>query len=115
MKSRAFTRVHLLSAYWSAAVHDYEHGGLNNDFLIKTAHPLAITYNDISPLENHHLSAAIRLLFTSECAYIPVSLCCTCKLFEHFAVHCLSSGICTRVLLQQNGIASCLSVCEGFT
>ena len=86
MKSRAFTRVHLLSAYWSAAVHDYEHGGLNNDFLIKTAHPLAITYNDISPLENHHLSAAIRVMFTPECAYLPVSLCCTCMLFEHHSV-----------------------------
>ena len=74
MKSRAFARIHLLSAYWSAAVHDYEHGGLNNDFLIKTAHPLAITYNDISPFENHHLSAAIRVLHIPECSYIPVRL-----------------------------------------
>lgn len=27
-----------MSTYWSAIVHDYEHGGLNNDFLIKTGH-----------------------------------------------------------------------------
>ncbi|KAL0024530.1 hypothetical protein WJX79_001991 [Trebouxia sp. C0005] len=50
--------LYVASAYWSAAVHDFEHGGVNNDFLIKTAHPLAITYNDQSPLENHHLAAA---------------------------------------------------------
>ena len=71
-RSRALSKVHMLSAYWSAAVHDYEHGGLNNDFLIKTAHPLAITYNDISPLENHHLSAAISLIHTPDCCYLPV-------------------------------------------
>ena len=57
---------------WSALVHDFEHGGLNNDFLIKTQHPLAITYNDQSPLENHHVSAASRLLRDPELAYLPV-------------------------------------------
>ena len=72
VKSKAFDKVHMLSAYWSAAVHDYEHGGVNNDFLIKNAHPLAITYNDVSPLENHHLSAAIRLIHTPDCSYLPV-------------------------------------------
>ena len=74
LKSKAFGTVHMLSAYWAAAVHDYEHGGLNNDFLIKTAHPLATMYNDISPLENHHLAAATRLIHTPECSYLPVSL-----------------------------------------
>ena len=78
-RSRALSKVHMLSAYWSAAVHDYEHGGLNNDFLIKTAHPLAIVYNDISPLENHHMSAAVSLIHTPGCDYLPVrptSCCC---------------------------------------
>ena len=36
MRSKGLSRVHMLSAYWSAAVHDFEHGGLNNEFLIKT-------------------------------------------------------------------------------
>ena len=75
MKSKALTKVHQVSAYWSAIVHDYEHGGLNNDFLIKTGHPLAVTYNDISPLENHHLAAAVRVMIRSpDCGYLPVSL-----------------------------------------
>ena len=62
------------ASIWSAAVHDYEHGGLNNDFLCKTQHHLAITYNDQSPLENHHLAAATRLLSDAELAYLPVGL-----------------------------------------
>lgn len=41
---QAMGMVQHMSAYWSAITHDFEHGGLNNDFLCKTAHPLAITY-----------------------------------------------------------------------
>ena len=73
VKSGLITRNQHLSSYWSAAVHDFEHGGVNNDFLIKTAHPWAIRYNDQSPLENHHSSAATILLFQPECAYIAVN------------------------------------------
>ena len=36
MKSNALSSNDLVSGYWSAVTHDYEHGGLNNDFLIKT-------------------------------------------------------------------------------
>jgi len=34
--------------------HDVGHMGTNNAFLVKTSHSLAMTYNDISPLENMH-------------------------------------------------------------
>ena len=68
----ALSKIHHQSAYWSAITHDFEHGGLNNDFLIKTAHSLAITYNDQSPLENHHLSAAVRVLHNPANCYFPV-------------------------------------------
>lgn len=72
MKCGAISPMQQAACYWSALVHDYEHGGLNNDFLIKTGHPLAVTYNDQSPLENHHMAAASRLLHKSEYAYLPV-------------------------------------------
>ena len=62
------------SAYWSAAVHDFEHGGVNNDFLIKTAHLLAILYNDQSPLENHHVAAAAKEQLKPEHQFVPVSV-----------------------------------------
>lgn len=74
MKSKVMDRVHQVASYWSAIVHDYEHGGLNNDFLVKTAHPLAIRYNDSSPWENHHLAASSEVLYQPEYCFCPVSM-----------------------------------------
>lgn len=37
MKSQALTKPQQLATYFSALVHDYEHGGLNNDFLVSTS------------------------------------------------------------------------------
>lgn len=51
-----------LAVYLAAACHDYEHLGLNNDFLIKSRHEWAQLYNDRSPLENHHASAGFKQL-----------------------------------------------------
>ena len=74
LKSGALSKPQYLSSYWSAITHDYEHGGVNNDFLIKTSDPLAIRYNDQSPLENHHAAATAALLFQDQYMCIPV--CC---------------------------------------
>ncbi len=52
----------MLAAYLAAIVHDYEHRGRNNDFLINTHDDLAVQFNDRSPMENHHLAAAFALL-----------------------------------------------------
>ncbi len=97
------------SAYWSAAVHDFEHGGVNNDFLIKTAHPLAITYNDQSPLENHHLAAATLEVLKPEHLYTPVSLS---RL--HHVCPCIHLSVCAalagRAFLSPKGLSHvCLS------
>ena len=73
MKSNVMTRSQQLATYIAAVVHDFQHGGVNNDFLIKTFHPLAMTYNDMSPLENHHLAAAALLLHQPQHSFIPVS------------------------------------------
>ena len=63
----------LLGTYWSALVHDYQHLGVNNDFLIKTGHDLAITYSDHCPLEHHHLAASTKAWMDPDCRYFPVS------------------------------------------
>ena len=70
----AMTNHQHIASIWSAVMHDFEHGGLNNDFLIKTSSPLAITYNDQSPLENHHLAASTRLFAQDQYRFLPVCL-----------------------------------------
>ena len=45
-----------------AMIHDYAHPGVNNNFLIKIEHPLALRYNDKSVLENYHVSEAFKLI-----------------------------------------------------
>eukprot|EP00195_Chlamydomonas_chlamydogama_P005551 CAMPEP_0202896684 /NCGR_PEP_ID=MMETSP1392-20130828/5636_1 /ASSEMBLY_ACC=CAM_ASM_000868 /TAXON_ID=225041 /ORGANISM="Chlamydomonas chlamydogama, Strain SAG 11-48b" /LENGTH=2072 /DNA_ID=CAMNT_0049582125 /DNA_START=504 /DNA_END=6722 /DNA_ORIENTATION=+ len=51
-----------LSLYLAAITHDYEHKGVTNDYLIRTADPLALLYNDASPHENHHASASCTVM-----------------------------------------------------
>ena len=46
----------------SCMCHDLKHGGLNNNFLKLTKDKLAIRYNDISILENMHISETFKLI-----------------------------------------------------
>lgn len=52
-------------------MHDYEHGGLTNDFLVNSLDSLAVRYNDRSPLENHHLASGFGLLRSPEFNFAP--------------------------------------------
>lgn len=45
----------------ASAIHDLGHLGVNNDFLINTRHPRAVTYNDKSVNENYHASRAFEI------------------------------------------------------
>ncbi|KAM6953124.1 dual specificity calcium/calmodulin-dependent 3',5'-cyclic nucleotide phosphodiesterase 1C [Aplochiton taeniatus] len=56
------TELEILAMIFAAAVHDYEHTGTTNNFHIQTRSGSAILYNDRAVLENHHVSAAYRLL-----------------------------------------------------
>ncbi|XP_013415515.1 high affinity cGMP-specific 3',5'-cyclic phosphodiesterase 9A-like isoform X2 [Lingula anatina] len=46
----------------SAICHDLGHPGYNNAYQINARTELALRYNDISPLENHHCSVAFEIL-----------------------------------------------------
>lgn len=52
----------IAATLFSAAVHDVNHPGVNNAFLVNTQDDLAILYNDFSVLENHHLAWAWQVL-----------------------------------------------------
>ncbi|KAL0277642.1 UNVERIFIED_CONTAM: hypothetical protein PYX00_004865 [Menopon gallinae] len=51
----------------SCICHDLDHPGYNNIYQINARTELALRYNDISPLENHHCSVAFRILENPEC------------------------------------------------
>ncbi|XP_077410046.1 dual specificity calcium/calmodulin-dependent 3',5'-cyclic nucleotide phosphodiesterase 1C-like isoform X2 [Vanacampus margaritifer] len=56
------TELEIFAIIFAAAIHDYEHTGTTNNFHIQTRSDTAMLYNDRSVLENHHVSAAYRLL-----------------------------------------------------
>ena len=46
----------------AAIIHDFKHPGLNNSFQINKKTKLANKYNDVSVLENYHVSAAFKII-----------------------------------------------------
>ncbi|XP_066210898.1 cGMP-inhibited 3',5'-cyclic phosphodiesterase 3A isoform X2 [Saccopteryx leptura] len=54
----------LMALYVAAAMHDYDHPGRTNAFLVATGAPQAVLYNDRSVLENHHAAAAWNLFMS---------------------------------------------------
>ncbi|PVD38072.1 hypothetical protein C0Q70_00683 [Pomacea canaliculata] len=56
------TDLEVFATIIAALIHDYEHTGTTNNFHISTASEVALLYNDRAVLENHHISAAFRML-----------------------------------------------------
>lgn len=48
------------------ACHDHEHPGYNNVYLIETKDEIAVRYNDVSVLENHHVASSFALINQSK-------------------------------------------------
>jgi hypothetical protein len=51
-------KLDIFSAFIANMVHDYEHPGYSNQFVVRTKHPLAIRYSDKTVLENHSIASA---------------------------------------------------------
>lgn len=59
-----------MTALFAAAIHDVDHPGVTNQYLIDSGNELAIMYNDESVLENHSLAVAFKLLQEEGCNFL---------------------------------------------
>ena len=66
-KTQVFTPLEVLAAILASSMHDVDHPGTTNQYLVATSSELALMYNDESVLENHHLAVAFKLLQLPEC------------------------------------------------
>uniref|UniRef100_A0A673YH00 Phosphodiesterase n=1 Tax=Salmo trutta TaxID=8032 RepID=A0A673YH00_SALTR len=62
-----FTQVDILILMTAAVCHDLQHPGYNNTYQINARTELAVRYNDISPLENHHCAVAFQIFSQPDC------------------------------------------------
>ena len=51
----------------AALIHDFEHTGTTNNFHVISGSDKAMLYNDRAVLENHHISAAFRVINEDDC------------------------------------------------
>ncbi|XGW10667.1 hypothetical protein V3C99_012290 [Haemonchus contortus] len=68
--SASMSTLELMALYTAAAMHDYDHPGRTNAFLVAAEDKKAILYNDRSVLENHHAAESWRLLQLAENNFI---------------------------------------------
>merc|ERR1712057_137343 len=59
-----------MASLLAAAVHDFEHLGVSNDFLVRIGDQRAMTYNDQHVNENHHVAAAFAILSSPEANFL---------------------------------------------
>lgn len=102
--------------YVSAIVHDLEHPGTNNPYQVNASTPLAIRYNDISVLENHHCAKAFEVFMHPRCNITQsfqldqkkhlrktiISLVLTTDMTNHFPLRGELDSVITRNMV--NGI-----------
>lgn len=58
--------IDLFCLFTAAAIHDYKHPGTNNLFHINLSTDVAVNFNDISVLENYHLSESFKTMMKPE-------------------------------------------------
>uniref|UniRef100_UPI00398F6DF4 high affinity cGMP-specific 3',5'-cyclic phosphodiesterase 9A-like n=1 Tax=Pristiophorus japonicus TaxID=55135 RepID=UPI00398F6DF4 len=60
-------QIEIIILMTAAVCHDLDHPGVNNSYQVNAQTELAIRYNNISPLENHHCAVAFHILSKPEC------------------------------------------------
>ena len=67
-------KLSICALFLSCICHDYKHPGLNNNYLMETNDSIAIRYNDVSILENMHISETFKLIHSDQ----------NCNIFQDF-------------------------------
>jgi len=73
----------------AAICHDLDHPGYNNMYQVNAKTDLALRYNDISPLENHHCAIAFRILENPECNILKNLSSDTFKYVREGIIQCI--------------------------
>ena len=93
-----FSKIEVFAACIASSVHDVDHPGLNNNFLVQTGQRVAILYNDTSVLEFHHCSKTFQIaseenanIFSSltndqyrDCRKLVLSMVLATDMSQHF-------------------------------
>ncbi|XP_045906759.1 high affinity cGMP-specific 3',5'-cyclic phosphodiesterase 9A-like isoform X1 [Micropterus dolomieu] len=83
------SRIDLFIMLTSALCHDLDHPGYNNVYQINAQTDLALRYNDISPLENHHCAVAFGILSKPECNILKNLSCEQYKYIRRGMIKCI--------------------------
>ena len=76
----------------SSLIHDVDHPGLNNSFAVRTSSKLAIIYNDVSVLENHHIALGFSIMqMSKEYNIIGQWDTSDAKMFRKLVIQCIIS------------------------
>ena len=86
---RRLTKLELLAAIVAALGHDTDHPGVTNGFLSLLKHDLALRYNDISILENHHAATYFSLLAREDCDFLSSLTKKDCVTLRGLVVACI--------------------------
>lgn len=82
----SMSSLELMALYTAAAMHDFDHPGRTNAFLVAAEDKKAILYNDRSVLENHHAAESWKLLSEPENNFIDTLDSAETKRFRYLVL-----------------------------
>lgn len=71
---KEMSKLDIFTVFMANILHDYEHPGYLNQFIVRTKHPIASRYADNSVLEQHHLAGAFSVFLKSDTANVMNNL-----------------------------------------
>jgi hypothetical protein len=82
---------------FSALIHDLDHDGVPNMQLVQEQHPIAVTYDGLSPMEQHSFNNAFELLMEDNYSNLRAALYNTQEEFNRFRQLCINCVIATDI------------------